>query len=263
MIRRTAILTALMAAALCGARSADAQEFRIYTQIYDLSQESPVVAARTLALFHAGKVYDHIDKVGEVVIFEPMQSRFTILNTRRALATEIHFDEIRRLLKSARQVAEKRLKQLENQNPQAADQLRFQLEPKFYKQFDDKEKKLTLLSPYLRYDVTLKPVETKEIAEAYRQYADWTNRLNFVLHPRRLLPGPRLELNRQLRGRQSIPVDVVLRAGQQNPIHLRAEHRIHWKLASYDRTRLTEWKALLNAPDTRKVTFREYLKAGR
>ncbi|GAB4149558.1 MAG: hypothetical protein Tsb009_23910 [Planctomycetaceae bacterium] len=262
MFYRTLFIAAFSLLILFSSPIANAQEVRIYTRIYDQSTKQPAIVGRTLALFRAGKVYDHIDSMGEVIIFEPMRSRFTILNTRRALATTIHFDEINRMLKSARQVSQEHLRKLQQRDDAdgvaASKFLRHQLNPQFTTHFDRKTKHLTLSSPHLRYDARIKQVENKEFAETYRLYADWMNRLNYVLHPRMLLPGPRLKLNEQLHRHQSIPVEVTLRVNLKRPIHLRAEHQIQWSMFEQDRAQLNEWKSLLNDRTTRKLTFREY-----
>src|SRR5687767_2243382 len=91
----------LIALVLCvlPSRYSMAQEFRIYTKVYDAGAAQnvrPSVIGSSLSLFHAGKVYDHVENQheSEVIIFEPAHQRFTILSTSRSLATTVHFDEI-------------------------------------------------------------------------------------------------------------------------------------------------------------------------
>ncbi|MGH7199902.1 MAG: hypothetical protein ACREJB_04815, partial [Planctomycetaceae bacterium] len=75
------ILPIAAAAVVLSAVPLAAQEFRIYTRVYDASTtgEEPAVVTRSLSLFHAGKVYDYIDTLGEVTVFEPAQDRVHIL----------------------------------------------------------------------------------------------------------------------------------------------------------------------------------------
>src|ERR1043165_1169439 len=66
----------LLSIAACG--TARAQDFRVYTTIQDLTAAPPgnggaaqaPVVARTLTLFHAGKAYDYIPEIGEVIVIE-------------------------------------------------------------------------------------------------------------------------------------------------------------------------------------------------
>ena len=254
------VVTLLSAATPC-----IGQEFRIYTKVYDDSavvagtnQEATIVA-RSLTLFHAGRVYDYMRSVGEVTIFEPMQNRFTILNTDRQISTVVHTDEIKHLMQTARRVTSERITELRKQNPQSrtAKMLAFQLQPAFRDNFDRKTKTLSLVSPYIRYDVRIESV-TKKHAKTYRHYADWIHQLNFVLHPRVLLPQPRLALNKFLAEKQALPLQVKLQVNMQPSLHLRAEHRIHWKFDRKDRAMINVWNRLLSRRTTKKVPLREY-----
>jgi len=117
-----------------------------------------------------------------------------------------------------------------------------------------------LISPHLRYDVRLEVVETKEYAAAYRNYADWVHRLNYVMQPRLLLPGPRLALNKALAEKQALPLEVKLRLNTTPAVQLRAVHVIQWKLERKERQMINSWNALLARPTTKKVPLRQYQK---
>lgn len=258
------VLVLFAAAPCCG------QEFRIWTKVYDESMAAaspdakPPVVARSLTLFHAGRVYDYMAAEGEVIIFEPMQDRFTVLNTKRQIATTVHIDEIKHLLQTARKFADQRCRKLRasgrKSDKSTAAMLAFQLQPNFRNQFDGKTKTLSLISSHLRYDARLETVETKEYARSYRKYADWVHRLNFVMHPRLLLPGPRLALNTALAEKQALPLEVTLRLNTEPAVKLRAEHLINWKLDRKDRSMITKWNALLARSTTKKVPLRQYQK---
>ena len=131
-----------------------AQEFRIYTRVYDAGTAQnvrPAMIGSSLSLFHAGKVYDHVEneQESEVIIFEPAHQRFTILSTSRGLATTVHFDEIKRKLKLARNVTTEHIEGLLRQQPPASDavmaKLQFPIEPKFHESFDAGQAKARLL----------------------------------------------------------------------------------------------------------------------
>ena len=249
------------------------QEFRVYTAVYDVSasydgrsgKSEPV--ARSLTLFHAGKVYDYIQAIGEVTIFEPAHRRFTILSTPRKLATTVDVDEINHKLKLAGDVVKNRIRELRQKNDskffalQAA--LQFQLDPDFAETYAEDVKQLTLKSPNLQYviqcaDTKSQEAITPENVTAYLRYADWICRLNYVLHPGALLPQPRLALNESLRRRNLIPTRVVLEAAAGAQINLRAEHKIQWELTEQDRTFIDGWETMLRSKKTRMVPFRHY-----
>jgi len=220
------------------------------------------ICSHSVTLFHAGKVYDYIDEIGEVTIFEPAHSRFTLLDTNRKMATTVEFDEIKHLLKIARRETEEHVVRLEkNGSPNSlkvAGPLRFQLNPRFNEHFDATKKQLTLSSRYLRYQARCAEVNSPEIVDVYLRYADWICKLNYVLHPHLLLPEPRLALNASLLRKRLIPVEVDLRAEFENPLHLRAEHRFHWELNRTDRSVITRFETMLKKKTTRRLTFQEY-----
>ena len=58
----------------------NAQEMRVYTTVRNLrgsavSEDRAPVVARSLTLFHAGKVYDYVEAAKELTIFEPAHHR--------------------------------------------------------------------------------------------------------------------------------------------------------------------------------------------
>lgn len=249
---------------------AGAQELRIYTQVYNEGSvatrpdQRPPVIARSLTLFHAGKVYDYIDSVGELTIFEPAHHRFTILNGTHepVLATVVTFDEIRQILKVGHKETEDYVERLQQQGDpisrKVIEPLRFQLAPKFEEHYDSAKHRLQLTSSSFRYDVQCAEVESPETVETYLHYADWAAQLNYVLHPQALFPAPRLALNDTLRKHNVVPVAVELRADFERRLHLRAEHQLHWDFNAKDRSDINHWESLLKGKKIRFVPLREY-----
>jgi hypothetical protein len=213
-----------------------------------------------LTLFHAGKAYDYLDSIQEVIVYEPVHQRFTLLNTQAGVAATAEFDQIRRMLTVARTATAEHIQKLKGDNP-LAHQLAFQLEPKFHEQYDAGIKRLALSSPHAMYDVRCADDRPAEIVEAYLQYADWTSQLNYVLHPQVMLPDVRMFLNERLRERGLFPTDVRLRSGIGPARDLRAEHRIRWELVDNDRELILEWERQLARESTRRVKLGEYQQA--
>ncbi len=251
--------------AVASLQAVDAQEFRVVTTIRDLSVGEDVRGISTLTLFRHRKVYDYIAEMGEVIIYEPGANRFTILNTRRGMATSLNFDEIKHLLKKRQPRVEQYVAGLRaNADPVAADveaSLQFQLNPKFEESWDGGKNELTLRSPKCSYRVRCAEQESPEQATQYLAYADWMARLNSILHPAAMFPEPRIALNSSLRRRRRLPQTVELSSSLDGKLHLEASHRIAFKLEDTDRHRITGWESALSSPRVSRVSFKDYQRA--
>ena len=257
---------ALLVSTLFAGRAATSQDFRVYTRVYQYGADAPptggpAVVARSLSLFHAGKVYDTVDEIGEVVVFEPAHQRFTLLHPGRSIATSVALEEVESLLARARSAYEDSIDRTAA-GPQA-DAMRFQLAPSFSDQFDREAMRLKLISPSLTYEIrcaSLGP-ERVEALQAYLRYADWTSRLNYVLHPGALLPDSRIALNSALREKQLLPLSVELQADMGHPIRRRAEHQVEWQLTQQDRALIHHWESALRDPQTKRLPVHDYQRA--
>ena len=242
-----------------------AQDFSVYTQVYDLDAKAsnqpagPIARSRTL--FHAGKVYDVIHEAAEVTILEPAHRRITILNGDRNVVSVVDFDELKHLLKEAEERLAQRIVEVEempNVSRAKIETLRFQLRPVFESEFDPNKHRLRLLSKSVTYEVEGKISDHAEAVNTYLTYADWVCRLNYVLHPQPLFPSVRLELNEHLRRHKLLPTRVTLRANLDRPLNLRADHSVAWALDTLDRQSIHKWESLLRDPALQKVTLTEY-----
>jgi hypothetical protein len=263
---------ALWLAICCGLPlTARAQQFRIYTKVYNESQlqsgQKPSIQGRSLSLFHAGKTYDLIqasdtDDSSEVTIFEPAAERFTILHTSRNLATTLSFQELDQIVDRANADAEKFLLRPKDPSDAAWDArhafFEFQVRPNFKLDFQPKQERLSLTSPQLIYDIRVAEAKSKEDVTTYLRYADRIAQLNFVLRSQAILPGPRLAVNEALRKRQLLPVEVTLRAAIGRGVQLRAVHEFRWPLDTTDRQLIHQWESQLAAPEVRHVPFHEF-----
>jgi hypothetical protein len=256
MIVRPLTVWALVSLA---ATVASAQELSCYSLTEDLSQgvERKAVVARSLTLFHANKVYDYIDSLQEVTIYEPVPRKFTVLQVKAGAAAEVTQDEIRRYLSLAEEQAAAEISQPSSAVPQRSlEWLQFQLQPKFEARLEASANRLLLTSPQFRYDVEgLKPPEPA-VAEAYLKYADALAELNAVLHPS-LLPGPRLQLNQELRTRELLPKSVRRTMRVDRVSDLRVEHQWSWKLTDHNRQLIQQWETELRKSSLRRLTFKE------
>ncbi len=246
------------------ASAASAQEFRVYTQIFDARAPAAGQKAgprkrvgRSTSLFHAGKAYDYLDSGNQMTIFEPAQERFVIVDDARKLVTVISFEHIENRLFQAVKKTEQHIAELEQQHTEKAKQmaalLRFQLNPVFKTAYDEKQNRLNLSSPFLSYEVKCNRHNSEKVIVDYLDYADWVARLNYLLNGKAMLPGPRLALNDILRRRQSLPVEVVLHTPHENGLHLCAEHRFDWNLDAHDRSMIAHWEKLLTSGTLKEV----------
>lgn len=245
-----------------------AQDFRVYTLMYDdrpaanSTAEKTEPLGRSVSLFHAGKAYDYIPSLTEFTLFDPAQKRFLVVNRSRMLATQVSFEEINTLLHRAKGEAENYLSRiptgedLELQNRMTAT--KFQLDPKFEQTFDPQRLRLRLSGAPLAYEVLCARPDLPTSTDTFLNYADWTARLNYLLHPQTLYPAPRLALNGILRDKQLLPREVRLNSRIGSGAQLRAIHQFQWRLEKQDRRQISECETLLQNPALKKVTLEEY-----
>lgn len=241
------------------------QELRVFTRTVDLTglpadqhAKAPIVA-RSLTLFHAGKVYDYIDSAREVTIFEPVHHRFTILHEASGAVTSVSQDEVRQFLYIAKDEALQRIASgKKNGAGEKLDFLRFQLQPEFTVQVDDTKSRVSMIHPLLRYDAECAAPPTGMTAKAYFDYADATADLNAVLHPQSIWPTPRLQLNDELRNREWLPRSVRRQINGPQTSDLQAHHEWVWKLSDYDRQMIAKWDRQLRDGEARKLEFRQF-----
>ena len=86
-------------------------------------------------------------------------------------------------------------------------------------------------------------------------------RLNFVLHNQSFFPYPRLALNESLARANRLPVEVELHATIEQPVRLKASHRIGWELNSHDLRLIDGWEQQLKDHNLLRTTFVKYQQA--
>jgi hypothetical protein len=259
----TAVLLLLLTP-LMFAGSASAQDFKVGTRVFqrDAANGRWNEVGQSVTLFHAGKVYDYMQQVGEVVVHEPAEIQFVIFSFNgNDQATTLHFSQLQQFLKVARTETEVHLQTLARDGEATARRrqaLQFQLDPHFEHSFDPARKTLTLISPLLRYEVTTEKVDRPQVARQYLQYADWAARMNYVLHSGSLYPSVRLQVNRALAERDLIPTEVRLLLDGDQPLHLKAEHKFEWTLGTIDKSMIRKCEQARTAESTRWVNFQQY-----
>ena len=261
---RFSIPLAVAITSMAFVQTVSAQDMTVYTTVTRVEEDSassPVVG-RSLTLFHAGKVYDIMEDIGEVVILEPIHDRFVILNWRSYVAARVEFSELHQLLKVARHESEQVLRELsvseKRGDRRRAAALEFQLQPQFHESYEPTLNRLQLTSDSLSYRVETARIDDPQYVRQYLVYADWACRLNYVLHPHSLYPASREALNESLLEKTLVPTVVELRMKSDEEIVLRANHRFQWGLQPSDKSNITRSEKLLDSDQVEWVSFHEY-----
>ncbi len=131
--------------------------------------------------------------------------------------------------------------------------------PKFVSDWDEKKSNLRLKGKTLRYDVQAKTPTEVSIVSAYRQFADWSARLN-ATHPGGLPPTARLMLNAHLAEHSVVPSKVELDRSDLNS-KLRSEHKFTMRLTNRDQEAISQIKQRVQA--LQPVTFVTLRMAGK
>jgi hypothetical protein len=254
---------------------APAQDFCVYTRIYDAresdgagKEKNPAtskVKGRSTSLFHAGKVYDYGDSGRQMTIFEPAHERFVIIDEPRHQIIVVPFEYIENRLFRATHKTERKIEQLRGQGTadekKDAELLQFYLTPKFQEKFAaGKPPLLKLTSPFLSYEVECATHDSTELIQGYLNYTDWAQRMNYLSNDRAIPPGPRLALNEVLRRRNLLPVKVTLHTRLRDGLHLRAEHQFYWNLDPADLKLITHWEKRMSAGDMKPVSPEDFFE---
>ena len=256
----------VLAASLLFPATATAQDFHVETTLYAVGRGEPRELMQSITLFHAGKTYDFIPHLGELIIFDPPHGQFTLMNTRQRRMTEVHMDEVNRMLDLARRALNDHLQVLQAEakpNESAIEQILFQFNPQFEKSITQTNAgpQIDLKSKFFGYTVLAAPAPTPTHAFAYLNYADWIVRLNYILQPGAILPEQRLALDAALREAKLVPVDVSFTiAGGESP-SVRAQHHIYWELNERDRELVRQWDGMISRHELKKVSFQDYQRS--
>lgn len=239
--------------------TASAQGFTVYTTVraaVDGEVSGPVLS-RSNTILHAGRSYDHMEEVGELVICDPTKRRITLIH-KGELGTRLAFEELAQYVNVGRNETEKYAREITNTpgGVEVSEALKFQLLPAFEKKLI--ENRLSLTGTHWRYDVDLAQEVSPGYADRYADYADIAARLNFVLHPGAFFPAVRERLNDELRNHDRIATRVSLTADLGDRIELVAEHRYRWSLENIDRRQVNKFDDLAASDDIEWVSFREY-----
>lgn len=216
-------LRCLLAWLALGASLATADDFRIRNEVYAGNK----AVAETVTVFRGGLVYDILRAPEEIVVFDPIRSRFVLLKPARNIRTEITLDEINRLVDGLK---------VELQNRGGGLQ-QFLAAPTYEIKEDRSAKEVRFEGDYASYVVKTAKAANLIAARQFAQFSDAYTRLNVMNNPALLARGP---VNAWLAEHEHIPTEVEvtyykktlgIRSKQQT---YRSEHTVTWFLSHDD-----------------------------
>ena len=236
-------------------------DFRVESSVFLIKEKSILstpgkpkpeeLISRSTTIFNRGVIYDFLDHPAEIIIFDPANQRFILLDVDRKLRTELTttivgkaIDRLKGLAKSAK-----------------TDRTRFLLDPKFDESVDTETGALVFDSEWLTYRVTGTPAGNPAVVQQYRDFSDWAAKLNAFLRPNSQPPFARLILDEALAKRGEVPskIELTLKTRHGLTTHkeqLRAEYHLVKRLVESDRRRIAQAGKQMAA--FKQVGFRQY-----
>lgn len=252
--RLVVIVSGCCAAAVgLAAETGEAVLLRVESEIFVGDQEEPV--ARSLTLFDGDTTWDFLDPPGgqesravasvagcdQIILHDPVRERVIVLDPRRRLKTQVDVLRLERLSASlgkwARSSDDKLIRWAGGADVGAA--------------IAEQDGSIELEGPRVKYAVHYSAAPSRELATAYRTFADTAILLKALLHPGGLPPFPRLAINRRIESAGGIPSEVRLEVGASlsrlgRPAEtLRSVHRTMPRLTDADQTRIDDAAALV------------------
>lgn len=222
-------------------------EFRCDSEVFVGKEKNPV--QQTLTIFTGSLAYDFLlTEPEETTLYDFNRGEVRLLDKARKVRTTILADDLLRF--TAAYKTTKAESELFN----------FARQPSFEETFATDV--LMLAAPALSYRVTCTKGSIVGADKRYREFADWSARLN-AMRPGNLPPFPRMELNKALAARGVLPSEIertivaATLTGKRTEV-VRSEHRFNWSLSSPDRRRILDTGDQLT--NFTAVTVEEYLE---
>ncbi|MCA9235886.1 MAG: hypothetical protein KDA44_10475 [Planctomycetales bacterium] len=218
------------------AAQADAQEFRVETEVFIADEPEP--ASRTVTLFENGAVYEFVDHPPQVIVYRrgnaDRPGQFILLDRTSKRRTDVPVDRMNALMDKVQAWAAA--------NDDAL--IKFSAAPEFEETFERDFGQLTLTSKEWTYKVATVPAEDAAALIRFRDFTDAYARLNALLYGE-MPPGPRLALNEALEKHGVVPVEIRRILGDDEDTQVRAAHLFSWRLSRDDRGRIDEAQRFL------------------
>lgn len=232
---------------------ATGEDFRVDNAVFTGERKEPI--SQSVTIFHEGIVYDCMKKPAEVVVFDKMMKRFTLLNLENGTRAELTTRDVAEFLDRF----ETRLKEMVKKRRE--ELVQFMAEPKFEEKYDEQTRHLTLSSKLVNYSLELSQGVSPTAATQYREFSDWYVRLNLLLTPGSLPPFARMAVNAAVAKHKSIASQVTLtitspKDGRKREI--RSIHRIVRPLTQADLSEVARIGKAMS--EFRAIDFEKYRK---
>lgn len=227
------------------------EDFRIETKVFRADEKAPL--SQTVTLFRAGVMYDYLADPPRVAVFDKPHGRFVLLDVVHKQKTEIKTDQVTTFCDELRNLA------VSGPN----SYLKFMGNPQFEPVLDDRSGELTMSSEFVTYKVQTTPAKSAELAHQVREFSDWYMRLNTMTQRGARPPFARLAVNEELDQRGLVATQVHMTLMEQGratkqPIFMRSEHAVAWRLLPRDLDRISETGNQL--ANFRLVTYSEFMQ---
>lgn len=246
------LLATLALAVLLSTAAAD--DFHIENKLYyNWKRGKRITPVETTTLFASGRVYDFMTAPDETIVLDPTHDLILLLDPNRQIMTQISTGDVSTEIGKLREAAQNHAHEAVRESAAAV----------FAESVDPETGVLKLTNRWMRYEVETMAPSQPQVARQYTEAADWLAQLNAILN-KPSLPFPRLTLNRVLRQRQELPVNITQTItseeksalGRRKEIVNRSEHTIVMALATEDLERIE--KAGRQMHTFEKVDFNRY-----
>lgn len=149
------------------AQNAASVDFRVNNKVMKENQE---VIAHGKTLFCEGMIFDFLESIDEVAVFEPQKSTFCILDLKTRKKLIVSAQDIDSNFENLRQWG------LTHSN----DRVKAFFNPEFKINYRKKEKQYDFVSDVLTYRVSPMRAEDTNILGQYRYFARWSCKLNLL-----------------------------------------------------------------------------------
>ena len=224
--------------------------FRVETAVYTVKNLGrDQLVSETTTYFTEGEIINvHAGNNGFVKIIDRSNNTMTLVDFERSTKTQVSADEILRTVAAL----------LARTDDKPAI-VREAASPKFVSHWNEKKMTLELKGKSITYEAKSAPPAEVSIVNAYRQFADWSARLN-ATRPGGLPPTARIMLNAQLAEHGAVPITVTLSRSDLTR-KLRSTHKFATGLTKQDRSKIDQLKDRIEG--TTNVDFVTFHIAGK
>lgn len=232
----------------CGPATAD--DFRVDSKIFVAKEATP--HSTNITLFRGSHVYDFLDKPQQITIYDLERKRIVMLDPAHERKAEVSIA----MLTSFCDTLERR--------PTAGDAfLKFAIKPTFDETTDKTTGEMLFASSQLTYRVMPKVADDRSVATRYREFSDFSAKLNALVNRGSLPPFPRLTVNAALAESGKVPQKILLTVPPRQLIGghtttLRSEHEFRSRILDSDEAKIDSAGELLGRAEA--VNLSDYLR---